>query len=701
MLEKILNATFFNSFEEISNKLNEIKGDKFLSREEKKSEMNNLTGKYKEFLSKNIIYMKDFAKEFVSKNNLKTNIISSKYFSLTSYGSQPKEYIWSGISIYNKTSFSFQYSWVFNKDQIELSFCFGSAVNAYSKWAKSEIDQDEKVFNAMVQKFIDLASIHSNNEIINKLVINEGFVFTDFLSGGQSKFSDINQFIEYIKNNSAAKYGLIKIFTKDIILKDPILVEKEIYKYFEIFKPIWIALTDQDYELLNDDVVDLYENIYSWELRTDIPNLIARKKVDLSIFESGSTIPVDLHKYFEYANGGEHIARGDKRSIKLQIDGTSYEASLVNVDRKNVKSDTLQIRYDGNKNIKELLKLKLSNTYNYIYEERKKIGKSKASIKVPDEFSSYIDFYKTENPFEYKLVLIDGNNAIKEEIKTKEVVQLNENYTIDNLSDDTGINQANLNKWIRALYRKGQAIIYGPPGTGKTYLAQKISKHLVSNSDGIIEIVQFHPAYSYEDFIQGIRPIENKNEGISYAMTAGRFVEFCNRSKKKNGTCVLIIDEINRANLSRVFGELMYLLEYRQSSVPLAGGGTLEIPKNVLIIGTMNTADRSIALVDHALRRRFSFISMKPEYDILAKYHKEKTGLDISALIELLKKINRDIDDPNYEIGISFFMKEDLRESIEDIWEMEICPYLEEYFFDQPKKVKEYKNLNIKDTVKQ
>jgi MoxR-like ATPase len=703
MLEKFLNATFFNYFDEISNKLNTIKGDKSLSQKEKKNKMSNLYMENREFLIQNSTSIKEFTKEFVAKYYLNNNIIKSKIFSQTPYGSQPKEYLWSGISIYAKTSFSFQYSWVFNKDGLEASFCFGSAENNYSKSGNNEQYHDKIIFNTMVQKFINLISIPSNNEIINNLISNEGFVLTEFLSGGQSKYSDIDDFVEYIKNKSAARYGLIKIFSKDIIIKDPVFVEKEIYKYFEIFKPIWVALDDQDYDFINDEeVVELFdENIYSWELRTATPNLIARKKVDLSIFKYGTTIPVDLHKSFEYANDGYHINRGEKRSIKLLIDGASYDASLVNVDRKNVKSDTIQIRYDGNKELKEIIKIKLKNTYNYIYEESTKRGKSKTYIKVPDEFFSYIDFYKTGAPFEYKLVFIDDKrNALEEEIIPKEIVTPNENYTIEKLSDDTGIDQVTLSKWIRALYSKGQAIIYGPPGTGKTYLAQKISKHLVSSTDGIIEIVQFHPAYAYEDFIQGIRPKTTEKDGITYEMTSGRFIDFCNRSKLRKGTCVLIIDEINRANLPRVFGELMYLLEYRESSVPLAGGGILDIPQNVLIIGTMNTADRSIALVDHALRRRFSFISMKPDYNILLKYHKEKTALDISALIEILTKINKDIEDPNYEIGISFFMKEDLAERIEDVWEMEICPYLEEYFFDQPKKVKEYKNVNIKDTIK-
>ena len=138
-----------------------------------------------------------------------------------------------------------------------------------------------------------------------------------------------------------------------------------------------------------------------------------------------------------------------------------------------------------------------------------------------------------------------------------------------------------------------------------------------------LSLSSFHPTYSYEDFIQGLRPTVNSNGQLEYAIIPGRFIDFCEKAENCIGTCVLIIDEINRANLSRVFGELMYLLEYRDQKIPIASGGELKIPENIKIIGTMNTADRSIALVDHALRRRFAFLSLKPNYDILKSYHEK------------------------------------------------------------------------------
>lgn len=261
-------------------------------------------------------------------------------------------------------------------------------------------------------------------------------------------------------------------------------------------------------------------------------------------------------------------------------------------------------------------------------------------------------------------------------------------YTIQECAQETGFDSDTLESWVRAIERKGQAILYGPPGTGKTFLAEHLARHLIGGGDGFSQLVQLHPAYAYEDFVVGIRPRSRPEGGLDYPLVPGRFVQFCDEARDRGGRCVLILDEINRANLARVFGELMYLLEYRNASVPLAGGGRFSIPENVRIIGTMNTADRSIALVDHALRRRFAFLALRPRHDVLRRYHeRNSTGFPVDRLITVLSRLNAEINDPHYEIGISYFLRADLAMQIEDVWKMEIEPYLEEYFFDRVEKV--------------
>jgi len=257
----------------------------------------------------------------------------------------------------------------------------------------------------------------------------------------------------------------------------------------------------------------------------------------------------------------------------------------------------------------------------------------------------------------------------------------------------TLIEEATLARWVQSIERKGQAIFYGPPGVGKTFLAEQLARHLASPSTdsaaGLVEVVQFHPAYAYEDFVQGIRPQPGPAGTLHYPVVPGRFLSFCQRAATIPGRAVLIIDEINRADLARVFGELMYLLEYRDRSVRLAADGrSFAIPPNVRLLGTMNTADRSIALVDHALRRRFAFIALQPDYALLRRYHQQQaTGVAIDGLIALVQRVNRQIGDAHYAIGHSFFLRTDLATTLPEIWQLEIEPYLEEIFFDQPETV--------------
>jgi MoxR-like ATPase len=270
-------------------------------------------------------------------------------------------------------------------------------------------------------------------------------------------------------------------------------------------------------------------------------------------------------------------------------------------------------------------------------------------------------------------------------------------YTIEDFAAESAIPQETISVWLSRLKRKQHLILQGPPGTGKTYVAERLARVLTGGSTGLLETVQFHPSYGYEDFMHGIRPVVDEEGRLRFERMQGRFLQFCTVASRRlddsvdeNGApSVLIIDEINRANLSRVFGELMYLLEYRDKAIPLAGENkSFSIPDNVYIIGTMNTADRSIALVDHALRRRFSFIHLAPDYNVL-KSQLEKHNLKADSLIKALRAVNTAIDDPHYEVGISFFLKDGatLALTLKDIWEGEIEPYLEEYFYDQRAKL--------------
>lgn len=296
-------------------------------------------------------------------------------------------------------------------------------------------------------------------------------------------------------------------------------------------------------------------------------------------------------------------------------------------------------------------------------------------------------------PDEFEIIrsIIDEENA-----ESLSGPALSPEYSKEDLSRDTGYDSSKIESWLQTIARKKQAVFFGPPGTGKTYIAERLARNIVSETDGFYESIQFHPSYSYEEFMQGIRPDSDEKGNLQFELKAGRFMEFCSKARVRNGPCVLIIDELNRANLSKVFGELMFLLEYRDREMALAGGHRFSIPENVRIIGTMNTADRSIALVDFALRRRFAFIELAPEYDILGAFQK-KLGFDADGLIRIVKEMNARINDKHFHIGISFFMDGQLQVNLERIWTMEIEPYLEEYFFGQAAAVENFRWSKVKD----
>jgi MoxR-like ATPase len=257
-------------------------------------------------------------------------------------------------------------------------------------------------------------------------------------------------------------------------------------------------------------------------------------------------------------------------------------------------------------------------------------------------------------------------------------------YTLAQLTHDTLLPIEDLEEWAAMLAepRKRQAILYGPPGTGKTFVAQKLGQYLAS-PDGEMQTVQFHPSFSYEDFLEGLRPDE-KSEEFRYTVRPGIFAEFCERARRKlSATFVFVIDEVNRADLGSVLGELMMLLEYRGEKLPLPySQRPFSIPKNVVVLATMNTADRSLALVDFALRRRFHTIEMPPSRDVLLG-HFSRTDDDGELAVKLFDLLQSEIDSRDFAPGHTYWMGEDVTaDGLRRVWRYELRPYLSEYWFE-------------------
>ena len=243
------------------------------------------------------------------------------------------------------------------------------------------------------------------------------------------------------------------------------------------------------------------------------------------------------------------------------------------------------------------------------------------------------------------------------------------------------------------LDERRQIVFHGPPGTGKTWIAQKLAADLVGPEQ--VKLVQFHPAYTYEDFFEGYRPTPGTAAGtISFELRAGPLRQLVNRAREHpDQAFVLVIDEINRANLAKVFGELYFLLEYRDQAVDLLYSSDDEgftLPTNLYVIGTMNTADRSIALLDAAMRRRFAFVELSPDSEptrsLLARWS-EHHGLGSTAA-ELLNELNRRIEDPDFRIGPSYFMTSAAADAhspdrLHRIWKASILPLLQEHHYGE------------------
>lgn len=279
--------------------------------------------------------------------------------------------------------------------------------------------------------------------------------------------------------------------------------------------------------------------------------------------------------------------------------------------------------------------------------------------------------------------------------------------TLQDLAELTHHSFESLGEIEELLLGKQQLIFEGPPGVGKTYIADLFARYFTGNAlagehDACVQIVQFHQSYSYEDFIQGIRPVTNDHGQLEYQVRDGIFKRFCDVARHNpDQRFVLIIDEINRGNISRIFGELLLLLEYRAGhhvTLPYASpnDAPFTIPANVYLIGTMNSADRSLAQIDYALRRRFNFYRLAPISDgqapILQRWLASNGATDGTSqkILQVFVALNLLLEQhlgEDYQIGHSYFMQQALLTNADAalirLWERAVMPLLIEYFYNQ------------------
>ena len=249
-------------------------------------------------------------------------------------------------------------------------------------------------------------------------------------------------------------------------------------------------------------------------------------------------------------------------------------------------------------------------------------------------------------------------------------------------------------EWLLA--DKRQVVFQGPPGTGKTYVAQKLARWFAGASERV-SLVQLHPSYAYEDFIEGYRPTLAEGQP-TFELKSGPLLAAAESARAEpHLKHFLVIDEINRGNVAKVFGELYFLLEYRKRELRLQYSNTpFSLPENLYIIGTMNTADRSIAMVDLALRRRFHFVEFHPDKppinDLLRSWLAEHGDAETTWVADVVDRANEQLrEDRHAAIGPSHFLKEDLSEAdVERIWKHSVLPYIEERLIGSRDRMSEF-----------
>jgi len=326
---------------------------------------------------------------------------------------------------------------------------------------------------------------------------------------------------------------------------------------------------------------------------------------------------------------------------------------------------------------------------------------------------SGMEFLKNKNGSFFKLTK-DEYNVLADLIRDENPITVNKRnppYSGNNFLDDVFIKSEEYTKLRSLLLAKKNIILQGAPGVGKTYSAKRLAYSIIGEEDRTkVEFIQFHQNYSYEDFVMGYKP---KEDG-GFELRRGVFYNFCRKAQSDpDKKYFFIIDEINRGNLSKIFGEIFMLIENDKRSKSLQllySDEKFSIPPNIYIIGMMNTADRSLAMLDYALRRRFAFFELKPAFttDGFIEYKMKLQNKKFDNLITCVEKLNNVISNDEslgdgFCIGHSYFcnLSSDTitNHTLSGIVEYELIPLLKEYWFDEPTKVKDWSD-NLRSIVK-
>lgn len=537
------------------------------------------------------------------------------------------------------------------------------------------------------QSETDNATIKCYEEIASKI---DGFKKNG--KGNYQKVYSETDFIKVIDNFYAKDWKIFKETFEKYGLSEDLIIPEE--KFQSLLSRTLQVKENRDIVLPQDTTHEPDDDINYWWLNAN-PKIWSISK----------------HNVGEKQTYTTHNEKGNKRRIYKHFEAT--------------KRGDLMIGYESTptKQIKAIYEITqgIHNTANGEEIEFELIEKLEIPIHWNDlknnpslqECEVFINnqgslFKLTEEEYEIIREVIDNKNIITEKLLKSENIK---SYKFSDDPDKPFISETDFLNTVSLLKRKKNIILQGPPGVGKTFIARKLAYEIMQEvKDANIEMVQFHQSYSYEDFIQGLRPTQKGG----FDLRDGIFYSFCQRAlAHPERPFFFIIDEINRGNLSKIFGELMMLIEADKREEKFALKLTYAedeedrfyVPDNLYIIGTMNTADRSLAIVDYALRRRFAFVSLQPDYGSNFRAFLADKGLSeriidhiCTSISKLNNKIKEDVNlGEGFQIGHSYFCTytNDGNENQwwTDILNYELKPLLEEIWFDDLSKVS--------DTVKQ
>lgn len=298
--------------------------------------------------------------------------------------------------------------------------------------------------------------------------------------------------------------------------------------------------------------------------------------------------------------------------------------------------------------------------------------------------------YVDENPEQAEAVMLRVLAEVKDREPSSKAEALSptpQAQDLPSLVAQTGLTQDRLLDIIDVLQSgQPQVIFAGPPGTSKTYVAVALAQYLTEGNEDNYTVVQLHASYGYEEFVEGLRPVKAEN-GFDFDVYPG-VIRRITADWQEGDSKVLIVDEMNRANLPRVLGELLYAIERRRSPVDLMYTQNFSLPPGLAIIGTMNTADRSIRSIDAAVRRRFQIFDFPPDGQLLESFYADRSN-EVVGLREGLEMLNTELTqliDRHHTIGHTFLMDPDgmTPDRLRQIWSRQMLPLIEEYLFDQP-----------------